>query len=266
MPDRVDYIPEGGSEAYVKIGRRRRSLSEWFHQAHPIVRFDDGAYLEGNEYFELPSGAARQPYNKNRIVPWDWSGVDIKVESQRIEKRANSIQRRVLDKLLDASFEPQFDIIFDDDDAGEAADIVCIGTNGNRLIVHLYHCKFSGADRAGARVEDLYAVCGQTQRSVHWRADVPELFKHLRRRDESRRENAKKAGTPFITRFERGDLRALRDLAKRSTLLVPEFKIFLVQPGLSKAAANNKQLELLGVTDLYLLETYAIELHVIASD
>lgn len=37
-------------------------------------------------------------------------------------------------------------------------------------------------------------------------------------------------------------------------------KIFIVQPGLSKAQASTEQLELLSVTETYLMETYRLPL------
>jgi hypothetical protein len=41
-------------------------------------------------------------------------------------------------------------------------------------------------------------------------------------------------GEPHVSRFERGDLRALRNIAKQAPPLIPEVKIFVVQPGLSQ--------------------------------
>lgn len=259
----VHYDAVGGREAYIQIGRRRRPLSDWFRQEHPAIRFENGAYLEGDEFFELPSGANRLPFDVSRIEAWAWAGVDIRKESQNREKRGDSIQRHVLNRLTGPDHE--FDIVFDDDGSGEAADIVCLRVNEERLEVHLYHCKFSGAPLAGARVDDLYAVCGQAQRSVHWRSDVPELLKHLRHREETRRRSAIKSGIDHVSRFERGDLQVLGDIRKRSSLLRPDFRIHIVQPGLSKATANRGQLELLAATESYLIETSAIPMGVIAS-
>ena len=264
-PNGVVYEAEGPFEAQIKVARTRRPLAQWFRHDAPAIRFENGAYFEHDEFFELPSASDRTPFAKERIEVWDWTGVDIKKESQHIEKRADSIQRRVLDRLLDDAADPTFSIVFDDDDAGEAADIVCIGVRDNRLMVHLYHCKFSGEATTGARVDDLYAVCGQAQRSTHWRNAVPELLKHLRRREEGRRLRSVRVGQPHVSRFERGDRRTLLELAKQVPLLVPEFKIFVVQPGLSRAAAVNKQLELLAATELYLMDTAATPLGVIAS-
>lgn len=261
----VTYKSVSAFEAMIRIGRTRRPLGEWFHKDAPAIRFENGDYLEQDEYFELPRGADRQPFDRSRIESWDWVGIDLKKESQHTQKRPDSIQRRVLDVLLSGVADPQFQIVFDDDDAGEAADIVCIGVKDNKLIVHFYHCKFSLEERAGARVDDLYAVCGQAQRSVHWRVSVIELFKHLRRRDDSRRRKAINAGKPYVTRFERGDVKELQAIAKQAQRLIPEFKIFIVQPGLSKKAAVTNQLELLAATELYLMDTSSIQLGVIAS-
>lgn len=264
--DGILYEAQGAFSADIRIGRTTRSLGDWFRKEPPAIRFDNGGYLEGTELFVPPLGASRKPFDRDRIVGWDWEGVDLAKESQRIEKRPDSIQRRVLDRLLATTTENEFPIIFDDDDAGEAADIVCIGVRDGRLAVHLYHCKFAGSSSAGARVDDLYAVCGQAQRSTHWRSAVPELFKHLRRREDGRRAKLAAADLDHVSRFERGDLRGLRDLTKQAKLLLPEFKVFIVQPGLSKKALVNRQLDLLGATDLYLMDTAAIPLGVIASE
>lgn len=261
----LSFEPQGVFAAEITIGRTTRSLGDWFRKEPPAIRFDNGGYLEGTELFVPPLGSARRPFDRERIVEWDWAGVDLSKESQRIEKRPDSIQRRVLDNLLATTTEDDFPIIFDDDDAGEAADIVCIGVRDGKLAVHLYHCKFSGASNPGARVDDLYAVCGQAQRSTHWRSAVPELFKHLRRREDGRRAKLTSAGLDHVPRFERGDLRGLRDLSKQAKFLIPEFKVFIVQPGVSKKALVNRQLDLLGATDLYLMDTAAIPLGVIAS-
>jgi hypothetical protein len=66
-----------------------------------------------------------------------------------------------------------YDIVFDDDGAGEAADIVAIkienGTRGSAILVEFYHCKYS-EQVAGKRIKDLYEVCGQAQKSMQWMA------------------------------------------------------------------------------------------------
>jgi hypothetical protein len=253
----VEYVPTGRNEVYVKVGRRRKSLSEWLQMEPPIIRFENGAYLDYNQ-FCVPPGE-RTPFDSGRIEGWDWTGTNIRKESQTIDKYVDSIQHRVIRELLSDGWEPHYDIVFDDDDAREAADVVAVKVAGDRLIVHLFHLKFSGENHPGARVEDLYAVCGQAQRSVHWKADTQRLFDHLRHREASRLERT------GVSRFERGGFERLDEIARQAPYLTPEFKAFVVQPGLSRARAALNQLELLAVTELYLQETYAIGFGVIAS-
>ena len=149
--------------------------------------------------------------------------------------------------------------MFDDDDSGEAADIIGMKLSGDILHIHFYHCKFSKEATAGARVEDLYAVCGQAQRSVHWKSSIWDLIQHMLRRDDARQRRT------GVSRFDLGDLQRLKEISRKASYLTPEFKIFIVQPGLSVEAATTNQLELLAVTEVYLKETLQIDFGVIAS-
>lgn len=258
----VAYVPMGNAGVEVVVGRRSGTLAQWFQGDPPPVRFGDNSFLLKNVLYQ-PKFAEQPAFDQTRIEAWDWSGVDIKKESQTRakskEKRTDSIQYHVIQRLLDPEHLPGYDLIIDDDGSGEAADIVAIAATDERLVVHLYHCKFSKSASASARVDDLYAVCGQAQRSVHWRGMVERLFGHLQRRQLGQE---KRGG---LTRIEKGDLQQLRILARRAPRLRPEFRIFIVQPGLSKAKAGMDELELLGATELHLQETYRIPLTVVGS-
>jgi len=256
--DGVEYTSMGTVEPQIKTGRNKRPLSEYMQEEPPVIRFHDGAFLIYNELFDAPAG--RAAFNSANIQAWHWTNVDLKKESQQQEKRADSIQRSVIEKLLAAGNGEQFDIVFDDDNSGEAADIVAIKAEQDRLIVHLYHCKFSKESYPGARVEDLYAVCGQAQSSVYWKGQVESLIDHLLHRE------AKRIARGGVSRFERGDNKTLKIMRRRLRSLKPEFQIHIVQPGLSKSQASTSQLELLGVTELYLKETYGVTLAVVASE
>ena len=129
--------------------------------------------------------------------------------------------------------------------------------------VEFYHCKYSTDDAPGRRVDDLYEVCGQTQKSISWassRTKKTDLFTHLLRR-ESSRENANAS-----TRIEVGTREQLLTLRDMSRLLPVNFKFYIVQPGLSKANASADQLLLLSVTKNYLAETYQLRFGVIGSE
>ena len=53
--------------------------------------------------------------------------------------------------------------------SGEIADLVAIRIDPEGLLVRLVHCKCSHGEKTGARVADLYEVCGQAQKSIMWR-------------------------------------------------------------------------------------------------
>jgi hypothetical protein len=89
--------------------------------------------------------------------------------------------------------------------------------------------------------------------------DPSELFLHLLRREE------KRVSETGITRFDKGDFDKLHEIMEMSSLYKTEMSIFAVQPGLSKERVSTNQLELLGVTESYLTETYLIPFKVISS-
>ena len=65
---------------------------------------------------------------------------------------------------------------------------------------------------------------------------------------------------------ERGVVRQGDITIREMSRLCPvTIKIYIVQPGLSKAQASREQLELLSVTETYLMETYRLPFAVIAN-
>ncbi len=248
------YVPLSRTEISFRIGNKRKTLADWADDDPPIIRFADNSYLENNIYvgsgIELPV-----PFQKEMIEVWDWSGINLAKESQGIEKRTDSIQYAVIAELK----QDGYDILFDDDGAGEAADVVAIKTQDRRLSVEFYHCKYSHGGMPGARIDDLYEVCGQAQKSIHWKEDIKRLIQHLKRREIKRGNFAKP------TRFEAGDMATLSSIEKMARFFPSEFKIFIVQPGVSKSLVTSGQLELLGATELYLKETYNIRFGVVCS-
>ncbi|MEW6211582.1 MAG: DEAD/DEAH box helicase family protein [Acidobacteriota bacterium] len=250
----------GNEKVYIRHKSSQTTIEDFFYEHPPKIWFVDGASLEGNKLTQLKT--KYDPYDRQKIDAWDWSGVDLTKESQGISKRTDSIQFRVIQELM----KRDYSVIFDDDDKGEAADIVAIRvrdiSDREKIIeVEFYHCKYSRRD-PGKRIKDLYEVCGQAQKSIHWmrnRDKQVELFTHLLRR-EPRKKDGKE-----VSRFEKGDSRELFKIKEMSRVCSVELKIFIVQPGLSKENATDAQLELLSVTGNYLMETYKLPFGVIAS-
>jgi superfamily II DNA or RNA helicase len=256
----VRYVPLDDVQVRIRSGRKDLSLPEWFDKEPPVVRFEDNTFMIHDRVFRVRRPTERTPYDRAAIEAWDWpQHVDITVESQKAEKRPHSVQRHVIERLLDPGNPLRYDFLLDDDDHHEAADVVGLKVLGERLVVHLYHCKFSGGREAGARLDDLYAVCGQAQKSVVWKVDTERLVRHLRLRSAARFARCS------VDRFEHGDEAGLTALGNKARFLVPDVRIFIVQPGLSKRDASVGQLDLLAATQAYLRDTYAVPLTVIGS-
>jgi superfamily II DNA or RNA helicase len=251
-----------GASLQIRMGRTTVPLEDYFADYPPAIWYADGSCLEGCEYTELPQANIR-PFPTDRLTIFDWGSVDITRESQRETRTAGTIQHELIQKLL---LDTNYEVIFDDDGAGEAADVVAIKTvqdESHTIIeVELYHCKYSLDSRPGARIDDLYVVCGQAQRSTCWLINHDrrtELFVHLLRREGSRVSNGR------ATRFERGDVATLTRIKDMSRKLEVRLSVTIVQPGVSATHASNSQLTLLAVTERYLTDTYQVPLKVICS-
>jgi hypothetical protein len=57
----------------------------------------------------------------------------------------------------------------------------------------------------------------------------------------------------------------LNTIARKARHLKPQMRVAVVQPGLSKAAALDRHLQLLAATEVYLTETFGVGLDVFAS-
>jgi hypothetical protein len=263
--DNPDFQFKSSGSATIRHGLRgnQESVSDFFTQEAPVIWFADGSALEGNQW--VPLREPKPPFDKSKIIAWDWSGTDIRSESQGKARVPTSIQARVIRHLKDLN---SYDVLFDDDSPGEAADIVGIKVIGGpkeptEINVDFFHCKFSHSDKPGRRIDDLYELCGQAQTSIWW-AGSPvkksDLFTHLMRRERLRID------VESPTRFEIGDMQNLQTIREISKSLPVSFSITVVQPGLSRAQVSDDQLRLLGVTEHHLMETLALPFTVIGNN
>jgi superfamily II DNA or RNA helicase len=256
-----EILTVGGRRLTLKYKSTIVPVESFFNEHPPVIWFVDGSSLDGNVLTTIR--IKPEPYDKNKIQTRTWSGVNLKKESQHSVRRPDSIQYYVIQELK----KKDYDIVFDDDGKGESADIVTVRVNddegkGNTINVEFYHCKYSKEASPGARLEDLYEVCGQAQKSIQWmrsHTKQTELFSHLLRRESKRL--LRKAST----RFEIGDKNELLKLREMSHQYPMKLKIYIVQPGLSVKEAGQEHLELLSVTENYLAETYMVPFEVLAS-
>jgi superfamily II DNA or RNA helicase len=133
--EKAEYIQVDGPPVMFKKGAER-PLSEVFADDPPHIYFADGDFLIFNELFSLPIHDDRQAFDISKIETRDWDGVDIKTESQGHEKKAESIQRKIIETLL--ASDEGYEVIFDDDGTGEIADIVALRETDNGLHVDLW--------------------------------------------------------------------------------------------------------------------------------
>lgn len=239
----------------VYYGRHKVAAESFFSEYPPNIWFVNGSSLSGNSYVDIKN--LLPPFNSENIIPRDWSGVDLRKESQGIDpKITDSIQYHLLQELK----QGDYDIIYDDDNSGEIADIITIKKLDTSFCVELYHLKFAKNGTTGKDINDLYQVCGQSQKCVNWKfKEGNELFDHMLRRE------TKKKGMQHCSRIEKGNkhmLEKFRSMAKNSFNI--DWRVYVVQPSITKADMSVSQLELLGVTESY-LKQHAISFSVIGS-
>ncbi len=184
---------------------------------------------------------------------WD-DGVDIKKESIWDEgvERPDSIQQRVFEMCRDEGFE----LIFNDDDPGEAADLVCMRRDVNKIRIRLVHCKFSGEPTPGVRLDDVVEVASQAVRSARWRHSFEDLCKHIEHRERVL------FGKPEGFRYLQGDRSLLNTFKAEGRFRELEYEVICVQPGVTKTRISNGQRMILGAANRYLIQTAELPISV----
>jgi hypothetical protein len=235
-------------QAAVRRGRTTTHLEDFLNEDPPALLFVDGSEIIGAElYRPTPFGGEYAP---EQLIVKDWSGCDIRTESiwKNGLRRANTVQGRAVEFCK----ADGYDLIFNDDDAGEIADLVCFKREGAGFIIRFVHCKFSKSSNSGARVGDLTEVASQASRSVRWTGRVEELVKQMRRR--SKKLNGKD------TRFVIGGITMLNGYERLGAAVRPSIEIVAVQPGVSKKSITSDQKTILGAADGYLRQTVEVSL------
>lgn len=215
-----------GEDAMISGWRREdEPLAEFLLGYPPTLFLADGSLLSGCNHTVFH--ASVDPLPEDFFEPWNWSGVDIETEAAykseggAISFRADSVQQRVMQRCKDDGAA----LVFNDDGSGESADVVAVFEDEDVLTLKLLHCKFSKGANPGHRVGDLYEVCGQAVKSVKWKWDAKNLFKHLQSR--------KNKGIGVEHRFFHGDNETLANLLRKLDYADVRFEFWIVQPGLA---------------------------------
>lgn len=252
--DNKAFYPQiGGTSATIKMPRRHMALSLFFEEDAPQIDFGDESFLIYSHHYVPPDKIDLKPLLEDRLTVWDWTGTDIRVESQGLERRADSIQYRVIQELK----KTDLDIIFDDDGSGEFADVIGMKIRDGVVEVLLCHCKYSSADDPGSRVKDVYEVAGQALKSVQFCHKPKRFIRNLLKREKTRLAN----GNP--SRFEVGTVAKLKQLHAQWDQYRFEYSVWIVQPGISKAAISDSVMHVLAFVEKSLIEHRRIPLQII---
>jgi hypothetical protein len=223
------------------------------------MHFVDGSFMQGSQYFKAPQVTSEIP--DKQIIPIEWDeDIDLKAESQGVNgKKRESIQYKFIQYLTQNN---NFDILYDDDGAGEIADIVAMKDEGNIVQIFLYHLKYAHGGKTSNSISNFYEVCGQAQKSLKWKDlnMTKILFKHLFLRVTKKRKG--EVGSRIIIGSE-----DIMDKLKTQILSTKKlnFNIAIVQPALVKGNASSDIKLLLGSVDTYMKEVANIPLIVYCS-
>lgn len=254
--EKVYYKSISKNRLKINIGNQEYKLVDFFNEESPKITFADESSLEKELYIQINNKNYIKLTNSNK-EKWDWKNTDIRVESQKLQKNKKSVQYKVIERLKNDG--NNYNIIFDDDAKGEIADVVAIREEDGKIIIDLYHCKFSKDDKPGLRIDDLYELCGQAQKSIAWKGQKNNIIKHLKKRENSRKL---KYG---YSRLEVGDLKELDNLEKKLISYKWKMNINIVQPGVLVDKLTESMDILLCSTKTLLMETYGIEFKIIGS-
>jgi superfamily II DNA or RNA helicase len=251
-PPRIVPVDRDGR---VETSRGVVSLGSFLTQHGLLVTFEDEIVLVEPGFMLRPS-RERRLFPIDAIEVLDWHGIDIQRESQGPDRDPTSIQHRAIEAL---AAETDWEVVLDDDGTGELADVVMLTRQGEDLLVLLAHCKYSSKPKPGARIDDLYDVCGQAIK-MNRAKSMPELLARRLLRRESRRQA--RGTTGLIV----GDLDILTSIVREARYRRLRSSVAIVQPGMSKAKVSEDMRALLGGTQRFLEDTFGMNLRVIASD
>ena len=255
MPNAFSIEQVVGSAVSISAGRRETSLAAFLSDWPPLVRFVDLSELDGDLLIR-PHETQNLTFPPARFECWDWSGTDVTKESLWKEgnERPESVQAKAARQFIDGGF----DVVFDDDAPGEAADLVCFRTDGDIVRFALVHCKYSKSV-GGARIKDAVEVCSQAVRSGRWMWNFKGLCRHVFVRERLLASDARQS------RFLRGTVRELNQVLQASRFKEVRGEIVIVQPGISQTSHTPQQAAVLAAAHCFLNDTVGISLDVICA-
>lgn len=209
------------------------SLKKFFEQHPPTMFLLNGSTISGC-IMTIFNHVATITMPDERIETLKWENVKFMIESmyKNGEVRQNSVQEYMMNRLREQGAR----VVFNDDNSGESADIVAIFHEDDMIRFELVHCKYSKGV-SGARLNDLYEVCGQAVVSLRYKWKPEELLKHMERRDGS--------GVLKGRRFYHGTRADIENVRKALRYSGVKFEFAIAQPGVNTPYLTTEMKDLL---------------------
>ena len=240
---------EDNIELGVEHGGSHVRLEDFLSDEPPVFFTQEFQSIQGIDIYDPPISSERISSERLTGIDWSGAGVDIQQEKTAAPPKA-SIFNWLEQYLVNSSAE----FVFCDDAAGEIADYVALRWEDGAPIFDLFHCKGSGAEKPGARVNDFYEVAFQAAKCAVW-AQQTRMMEQLKKRYRK---------TPG--RLKKGKLADVdRAFAPENRQRI-QFHSIIVQPGLSKAKLSGSPVEeLLAAANTYVLHSGMYPIRIMCS-
>lgn len=251
-----EFTHVAGPALSIGVGRRQLPLSDFLNDYPLLVRFADLSELDGHLLIK-PEEAPELSFPAERFDVWDWNGIDVTRESlwRDGQQQEDTVQARAARHFIDAGYE----VVFDDDASGEAADLICFKIEEETIHFALVHCKFS-ENVGGARLQDAVEVCSQAVRSGRWLWKFKDLCRHVAKREQRLRTDIRP------TRFLHGGSHEMNNMLRASRFKEIQGQIVIVQPGISRANHSDRQATILAAAHSFLKDTVGVSLDVVCAE
>ena len=248
------FEPANGNEIemYVTSGNESIPLIEQLNEYPLCFYTEDLSLLRGFDLYRPPEGGGRL-FSQDQIQTINWSdeGVDVRSEFGFGGNGLRSIHQFIEARLGVSGAT----VVYYDHGSGEVADFVAFEERERHVTVSLYHCKGSGGDVPGRRLEDAYEVCGQAVKSVVY-ADPRNLVERIEGRYR------RSAGA---SRFVKGGCETMRQLVQAYVRSEFGFEVIIVQPGIAWSQLSSQTENLLSATNDHLVRGGFASLRIMGS-
>jgi len=243
---KFEFKQIAGIKVIVSFGKYEFTLEEFFQENSPVIFFHDTSYLYKTRYTvpkdEIPV------INNSNILPIDWNKTNISNESMGFDSiEKDSIQYYFFQKIKD-----EYELVYNDDNRGEIADLIGIKRENNIIHIHLFHLKFAYEGKVTGRIDNFYEVCGQAQKSLNWKhSDPKRFFTHLFKRIKNKK------------RILKGNEDLLEEIQTNAMWgMQRNYQISIVQPGVNFDSMSDGIKTLLSNTSYYLKTTGDVDLKI----